>query len=55
MTAPARRLALMLLFLVGVLGAVAAVNWIVNPYGAWGTSVVDRAYRAPLRLGNEAE
>ena len=54
MTTPARRLALMLLFLVCFLGAVAGANWIVNPYGAWGTTIVDRAYRLPRRLGNEA-
>jgi hypothetical protein len=35
----------MLLSLVGLLGAVAGVNWAVNPYGAWRTTLVDPVYR----------
>ena len=44
----------MLLGLLGLLGAVALVNWIVNPYGAWRTTVVDPAYRPPGPVQNEA-
>jgi hypothetical protein len=40
-----RRLVLMLVCLVGVLGGVVTINWIVNPYGVWATTVVPRAYR----------
>lgn len=40
-----RRLTLMLVCLAGVLAAVVTTNWIVNPYGVWRTTVVDRAYR----------
>ena len=40
-----RRLVLMLVCLVGVVGGVVGVNWIVNPYGVWPTTVVPRAYR----------
>jgi hypothetical protein len=39
----ARRLRLMLLCLAGVLGGVAALNWLANPYGAWRTRVIDPA------------
>ena len=41
-----RRLRLMLLCLAGFLAAVAAINWIVNPYGAWRSTVIDPAHRA---------
>ena len=40
-----RRFKLMLGCLAGVLAAVVATNWIVNPYGAWHTTIVPRAYR----------
>jgi hypothetical protein len=40
-----RRLILMLVCLAAMLATVVAVNWIVNPYGVWRTTVVDRAYR----------
>ena len=40
-----RRLRLMLLCLAGFLAAVAAINWIVNPYGAWRSTVIDPAHR----------
>ena len=49
-----RRLGLMLLCLAGFLAAVAAINWIVNPYGAWSSTVIDPAYRFTAGLGNEA-
>ena len=35
----------MLMCLAGGLTVGAAINWIVNPYGAWSTTVTDRAYR----------
>jgi len=35
----------MLVCLAGVLVSVVAINWIVNPYGVWRTTVIDRAYR----------
>ena len=49
-----RRLCLMLLCLAGFLAAVAAVNWIVNPYGAWRSTAVDPAYRFSETTRNEA-
>ena len=39
------RLTLMLVCLGAALAAVVTLNWIVNPYGVWPTTVVDRAYR----------
>ena len=35
----------MMLYLSAFLAAVAAVNWIVNPYGAWPVSLIDPIYR----------
>ena len=40
-----RRPMLMLVCLAGMLAAVVAINWIVNPYGVWRTTIVPRAYR----------
>jgi hypothetical protein len=40
-----RRPVLMLACLAGALAVVVTTNWIVNPYGVWGTTVVPRAYR----------
>jgi hypothetical protein len=51
---PMRRLRLMLLCLAGFLAAVAAVNWIVNPYGAWRSRAIDPAYRFSETTRNEA-
>jgi hypothetical protein len=45
MRTPAGRLALMLVSLVVVLAAVGAVNWAINPYGAWRTTFINPAYR----------
>lgn len=39
-----RRLRLMLLGLLLLLAAVAGVNWITDPYGAWRVAIVDRVY-----------
>ena len=54
MTDSVRRLSLMLLCLAGFLAAVAAGNWIVNPYGAWRSTVIDPAYRFSETARNEA-
>ena len=40
-----RRLVLMLVCLATVLITVVGINWIVNPYGVWRTTVIDRGYR----------
>lgn len=44
----------MLLGLAAALAAVAAVNWIVNPYGAWRPTVVDPAHRVTGTARGEA-
>ena len=49
-----RRLALMLICLAGVLATVVTINWIVNPYGVWRTTVVSRAYRLTDAAADEA-
>lgn len=49
-----RRLRLMLACLVGLLAAVAAVNWIVNPYGAWRPTVIDPEHRVSGTARGEA-
>jgi hypothetical protein len=49
-----RRLRLMLLCLTMFLAAVAAINWIVNPYGAWRSTVIDPAHRLAGGARNEA-
>jgi hypothetical protein len=54
MTEPARRLGLMVLGLTGVLAAVAAINWVVNPYGAWRSTAIDPVYRFSETTRNEA-
>ena len=54
MTDSVRRLGLMLLCLAGFLAAVAALNWIVNPYGAWRSTVIDPGYRFSETTRNEA-
>ena len=54
MTDSVRRLCLMLLCLAGFLAAVATVNWIVNPYGAWRSAVIDPAHRFSEATRNEA-
>jgi len=41
---PARRLWLMVLSLPGFLAAVGAVNFVVDPYGAWPATLIDRVY-----------
>ncbi len=49
MMAPgSRRLGLMMGALCVPLAAVAAVNWLVNPYGAWRTALVDPIYQRQL-------
>jgi hypothetical protein len=45
----------MLSCLAGFFAAVAAVNWIVNPYGAWPSTLVDPAYRVTKGPRNEAQ
>jgi hypothetical protein len=49
-----RRLTLMMVCLASALAAVVAINWIVNPYGVWRTTVVDRAYRLIDAAADEA-
>ena len=44
-TSAGRRLFLMLGCLVGMLTVTVIINWVVNPYGVWPTTVVSRAYR----------
>jgi hypothetical protein len=44
----------MLLGLAAVLAAVAAINWTVNPYGAWRPAVVDPAHRVTGTARGEA-
>jgi hypothetical protein len=39
------RLRLMALYLFAFLAAVATVNWLANPYGAWPVSAIDPIYR----------
>jgi hypothetical protein len=39
-----RRLRLMLLTLVGLLVIVALTNWLIDPYGVWRISLIDRVY-----------
>jgi len=55
MTGSARRLGLMVLCLSGVLATVAAINWIVNPYGAWRSAMFDPVYRFARTTHNEAD
>jgi hypothetical protein len=49
-----RRLRLMLLCFAGLLAGVAAINWIVNPYGAWRSTLIDPAHRVTGGAQNEA-
>jgi hypothetical protein len=49
-----RRLRLMLVCLAGLLTAVATVNWIVNPYGAWRPTLIDPAHRVSGAARGEA-
>jgi hypothetical protein len=49
-----RRLRLMLVCLAGLLAAVAATNWIVNPYGAWRPTVIDPVHRVDGAARGEA-
>jgi hypothetical protein len=50
-----RRLRLMLLWLGGFLAAVTAINWTVNPYGAWRPTVIDPVYRVTGADRKEAD
>jgi hypothetical protein len=50
-----RRLGLMLLCLGAVLAAVAVINWVVNPYGAWRSTAIDPVYRFGETTRNEAD
>ncbi len=52
MTKPGRRLRLMMLCLLLVLAAPAAANWLINPFGAWPSLVIDGMYRQ-LEIGTE--
>jgi hypothetical protein len=52
MVYPDRRLRLMILCLVAFVAAVAGVNWIANPYGAWGASLIDKIY-LKMEVGRE--
>ena len=49
-----RRLRLMLACLAGFLTAVAAINWIVNPYGAWRPALIDPSHRVDGAARGEA-
>jgi hypothetical protein len=55
MTNARRRLRLMMLCLLLFLAAVAALNWLANPYGAWSVAVIDPIYRIPESARNEPE
>ena len=49
-----RRLCLMLVGLGGLLATVAAINWVVNPYGAWRPAVIDPSHRIDGAARGEA-
>jgi hypothetical protein len=52
MVYPGRRLRLMILCLIAFVAAVAGLNWVANPYGAWGVSLIDKIY-LKLEVGKE--
>lgn len=52
MTKPGRRLCLMMLCLLLIISMPAAANWVINPFGAWPSLVIDGMYRQ-LEIGAE--
>jgi hypothetical protein len=44
MTSPGQRLCFMMMYLSVVTAVLAAVNFVVDPFGVWGVSVIDRVY-----------
>jgi len=43
---PARRLIVMMLALAAVCAAAITLNYLINPYGAWQTALIDPIFRA---------